>query len=57
MRHPVFALIALLSVAYMLISYPGFVVGVVVAATVLVLAGHWFLRTLTSVGRHRGVRR
>lgn len=57
MRHPVLALIALLSVAYMLSSYPEFVVGVVAAATVLVLIGYGFVRALTPSGRHRGVRR
>lgn len=57
MKHPVLALIALLSAAYMLSSYPEFVVGVVVAATALVLLGYGFVRVLTPFGRHRGVRR
>lgn len=57
MRHPVFALIALLSVVYMLIRHPEFVIGVVVAVAVLVLIGHWFVRALSPFGRHRGMRR
>jgi hypothetical protein len=57
MKHPIFALIALISVAYMLISHPEFVIGVVVAAAVLVLIGHWFVRVLTPFGRQRGTRR
>ncbi|MEU1527733.1 hypothetical protein ABZ413_36630 [Nocardia rhamnosiphila] len=57
MKHPVFALIALLSVAYMLSSYPEFVIGVVVAVTVLVLIGYGLVRALNPFGRHRGVRR
>ena len=57
MRHPVLALIALLSAVYALIRYPELVIGVVVAVAIFVLIGHWFVRALPLFGRHRGARR
>jgi hypothetical protein len=56
-RHPVLALIALLSAVYALIRYPELVIGVVVAVAIFVLIGHWFVRALPLFGRHRGARR
>lgn len=57
MRHPVFALIVLISVVYALVRYPEFVIGVVVVVAAFVLIGHRLVRTMTPFGRNRGMRR
>ena len=54
MRHPILTLIAVLTAAYVLVSHPEFVFGVVIVVAALVVFGHWFIRQARI---RRGVRR